>query len=68
MSLTNDQLLERILKIEDRLTSLETAVNNFTTRREMKQLTNIRQAEIIDLQNRIRNLESQVEALLNPTI
>ena len=63
MSLTNDQLQERIETIEDTLNDMQDAVNNLATKAQLKQLTNIWQSEITDLQDRVTALESQVATL-----
>ena len=63
MSLTNDELEARILIIEDTLNDIQTALNALATKRQMKALLNIRQQEIIDLQNQVESLQSQVTAL-----
>jgi len=63
MSLTNDQLLDRIVLLEGMLNDIQTALNNLATRRMVKNLSSVRQDEIDDLQARVTSLESQVALL-----
>lgn len=63
MSLTNDQLLQRIEMIEQKLDEIQIALNNLASKSQMKALLNIRQSEIEDLQTRVSTLESKVEIL-----
>jgi len=63
MALTNDQLLERIVAIENAINELQTALNNLATRRLVKNLASVRQDEIDDLKTRVESLESQVALL-----
>ena len=53
----------RILAIEKKLNELQTAMNNLVSKRQMKALANVRQADIEDLKTRVKALESQVAAL-----
>jgi archaellum component FlaC len=63
LSLTVDQLTDRIEVIENLLNTMQTTMNNLTTKKEMKALQNIRQNEIIELQTQIASLQAQVELL-----
>lgn len=53
----------RIQAIEKKLNELQTALNNLVSKRQMKSLLNIRQAEIEDLKTRVTALETQIQAL-----
>lgn len=50
MSLSNDQLLQRIEMIEQKLDEMQVAMNNLASKSQMKALLNIRQSEIEELQ------------------
>ena len=63
MSLNNQQLEDRIIVIEEKLNEIQTALNSLATKRQLKQLLNIRQAEIDELQQKVASLETQVAAL-----
>lgn len=63
MSLTNDQLEDRIIAIEAVVNDLQTAVNLLATKAMLKQLVNIRQAEMDNLTTRVAALESAVKLL-----
>lgn len=63
MSLSNDQLTERILAIEEMLNDIQTALNNLVPRKEMIAYTSVRQTEINELESRVTELESQVSTL-----
>jgi hypothetical protein len=67
MALSNQQLQDRVEAIETSLNDLQTAVNNLATKKQMQALVNIRQNEIIDLQDRVTSLESQIKILQSAT-
>ena len=60
MSLTNDQLEERVLAIEAKLNQMQLAINNLASKKTMNALTQIRQAEIESLKQRVADLEEQL--------
>lgn len=53
----------RIQAIEKRINEIQTALNNMASRKQMKSIMNLRQAEIDDLKQRVAALEEQVQAL-----
>ena len=63
MSLSNDQLEERILVIEQKLDEMQIAINALATKRQLNALMVIRQEETDDFQQRITALETQVALL-----
>lgn len=63
MSLSADQLLDRILAIEEAIADLETTITNLATRTQLNNLLNLRQGEIEDLKTRMTVLESAVALL-----
>lgn len=63
MALSNQQLTERVEVIEAKLNEIQLALNALATKAQLKQLVNIRQAEIEDLKVRVTSLESQIQAL-----
>jgi polyhydroxyalkanoate synthesis regulator phasin len=63
MALTNSQLEERILLIEEKLNEMQVAINNMATKAQLKQFTHIRQTEVDDLKARVTDLESQIAVL-----
>jgi len=63
MSLTNDQLLDRIELIEATLNDVQTALNNLASKAQLKALLNIRQSEINTLQAQVTELQTQIVAL-----
>jgi hypothetical protein len=58
LSLTNSQLLSRIEVIELAINDLETAVSNLATRREMKNLVALIQAQITSLQDVVGTVDA----------
>jgi len=62
MALTESEAL-RIIKIEEKLNEIQTAINNLASRKQMKQILNLRQSEIDELKSRVAALESQVSIL-----
>ena len=62
MALTATEAL-RIQAIENKLNDLQTALNNVASKKQMKALTQIRQAEIEDLKQRVTTLESEIAVL-----
>lgn len=63
MALTNQQLEDRVITIENLLNDIQTALNNLVTSRQMIALTNVRQAEIVDLQESVVNIQSELSIL-----
>lgn len=63
MSLTNDQLLDRIVAIEDTLTTIQTALNNLAAKKTLNAAMGLKQQEIEALKSRVTELESQISAL-----
>jgi hypothetical protein len=63
MSLTNDQLLDRIVALEEAIDTLVTTLNNLPTRKDMKNLVALFNKELIDLRTRVEVLEVAVQAL-----
>lgn len=63
MSLSNDELLQRIVEIESFLNNVQTALNNLATKKQLTQLVNIRQNEIIALQKQVQDLQEQIDNL-----
>lgn len=63
MALTNNQLLERIVAIEDTLNTVQVALNNLATKQQLKANLGIRQKEIDDLNKKVAELESQIKVL-----
>lgn len=55
----------RIEAIETKLNELQTAANNLATKRQLKELLNIRQAEIEQLKEEVALLKTRVTALEN---
>jgi len=53
----------RVQAIETKLNEMQVAINKLASRAQLKQLLNIRQSEIQELQQDIADLESQVAAL-----
>ena len=60
MALTNQQLEDRVITIENLLNDIQTALNNLVTSRQMIALTSVRQSEIVDLQERVTTIESEI--------
>lgn len=64
MSLTNDQLLDRIVEIEALLTTIQTAMNNLATRKEVKNVVAlISQTELTnesEIEDRLSTIETKV--------
>jgi hypothetical protein len=56
----------RLQAIETALNDIQTAINALATKTQLKQLLNIRQAEIEDLKQRVSSLETQILVLQNP--
>lgn len=65
MSLTNDQLLQRIVAMENMMNNIQTALNNLASKNQLKQLLQIRQSEINTLQETIIHLTARITALEN---
>jgi predicted nuclease with TOPRIM domain len=63
MALTNQQLTERIIAIETKLNDVQTALNNLATKAQLKSLASVRQSDILDLQARVTELETQIQIL-----
>lgn len=63
MALTNSQLLDRIVEIEETINTLQTALNNLASKKTMNQILAIKQKEIEDLKSRVTSLESQISIL-----
>lgn len=63
MSLSNDQLLDRIVAIENKLNQIQIAMNKLATKAQMKALLQIRQSEIDDLQTEVADLKVRVADL-----
>lgn len=55
----------RIRAIELKLNDVQTALNNLATREQLKQLLNIRQSEITELQEKVEELEQRIVDLEN---
>lgn len=55
----------RIRAIELKLNDIQTALNNLATREQLKQLLNIRQSEITELQEKVVELEQRILDLEN---
>ena len=60
---TNEVILNRISEIELKLNEMQKAMNNLASNKTLKNLLNIRQNEIVDLQSRVQALETQLVAL-----
>jgi len=63
MSLTNDELLQRIELIEEALNRVLQALPNYATLEQLRQLNTIRQAELDSIDTRLTNLQAQVDLL-----
>lgn len=63
MALSNDQLLDRIVVIEQKLNEIQTALNNVPSKVQMKALLSLRQSEIETLKEQVATLESEIQAL-----
>lgn len=63
MSLINDQLLQRIQTIEDKLNEIQTALNNLIPKKIVNAAIALKQQEIDTLQTRVTTLESQIAIL-----
>lgn len=63
MALTNDQLLERIVVIEQKLNEMQTALNNVPSKVQMKALLSLRQSEIETLKEQVATLQSEIQSL-----
>lgn len=59
----NSEEEKRIQLIEEKLNQIQLAMNSLVNRQTVVQLTNIRQREIIELQEKVASLETQVAAL-----
>lgn len=53
----------RVQAIETKINEMQTAINKLASRAQLKQLLNIRQSEIVELQQTVADLQSEVEAL-----
>jgi polyhydroxyalkanoate synthesis regulator phasin len=53
----------RVLAIEDMLNKLQIAVNNLASKRQLSQLTMLKQSTIDNLVERVTTLESQIKTL-----
>lgn len=53
----------RVQAIETKINEMQVAINKLASRAQLKQLLNIRQSEIQELQQDVTDLQSQVEAL-----
>jgi len=53
----------RVQAIETKINEMQVAINKLASRAQLKQLLNIRQSEIQELQQTVADLQSQVEAL-----
>jgi uncharacterized coiled-coil DUF342 family protein len=63
MSLTNDQLLDRIVEIEEMLNDVQTALNNVASKTTVKNLAALKQQELEALRERVTTLESEIRIL-----
>ena len=63
MALNNTELTTHILAIEEKLNEMQIVINNLASRRQMKNILNVRQAEIDVLQTEVLSLKSQVALL-----
>lgn len=63
MSLTNDQLLDRIVELEEAFEELATSMNNLVSRRTVNAAIALKQQEIDALTTRVTQLESQIAVL-----
>ncbi len=63
MSLTNDQLLDRIVEIEEKLTEIQTAMNNLVAKKTVNNSIALKQQEIDSLKERVTTLESEIAIL-----
>lgn len=55
----------RVRAVELKLNDVQTALNNLATREQLKQLLNIRQSEIAELQEKVVELEQRILDLEN---
>ena len=63
MELTNTQLEERIVALENKYNEIQLALNNVAAKSQLKQLAYIRQNEIDALTQRVTDLESSIAIL-----
>ena len=63
MSLTNDQLLERILAIEATINDMQTAVNSLATKQQLKQFVFLRHQQAAEVETRVTDLETAIALL-----
>lgn len=62
-TLTNTQLLTRIVALETAVNALQNSMNNLVTKRDVNALFTVRQNEIEQLKQQIDTLQSQVTIL-----
>jgi hypothetical protein len=71
MTLTNDQLEERVVVIENKLNEIQGAVNNSATKRQLKSLSVIQQQPVeTDVSARLTAIETklnEMQTALNKT-
>lgn len=63
MSLTNDQLLQRIRELEDKFNEMQTAMNNLVPKRTVNAAIALKQQELDELDTRVTTLESAIAIL-----
>jgi hypothetical protein len=63
MSLTTDQLLDRIVSLEEAIEELTESLNNLVPKRTVNAAIALKQQEIEALKDRVTLLESQVAML-----
>jgi polyhydroxyalkanoate synthesis regulator phasin len=63
MALTNAQLLQRIVILEEALEELTASMNNLVTKKTANAAIALKQQEIDALKERVTNLESQIAIL-----
>lgn len=61
--MTNDQLLIKIIAIENMLNSIQTAISNLAPKTMLIQYTGLRQAEIELLKDRVSTAETEITSL-----
>lgn len=62
MALTIDEE-RRLAAIELALTGVQTAIDNLASKKQLRELTTLRQADVNDLQTRVAALETQMTSL-----
>jgi len=60
LSLSNDDLEEKIDFLTVVLNEVQVAINNLASKQQLRQLTLLKQKDIDDLKNRVTDLENEV--------